>query len=171
MRSSSDPPARCCEGGVCMTLRMTLPPDRWPVDPTAVLAESPGCLVSDLMTIFWSERRMITKIQCRGSQPSGRGPADGFTGTVCIDPDPLCTAQDSHGRAHAASRPGPHRTGGRRPCAAGGQSCRGHSPWGPRVVRAQQAALGRRGPDLRQDTHHRSGISGWQGRGLAGTRQ
>ncbi|ABF46532.1 short-chain dehydrogenase/reductase SDR [Deinococcus geothermalis DSM 11300] len=62
MRSSSDPPARCCEGGICMTLRITLPPDRWPVDPTAVLAESPGFLISDLMVIFWSERRMITKI-------------------------------------------------------------------------------------------------------------
>src|SRR5260370_27971232 len=45
-------------------------------------------------------RRQAMEIRRRGSQPSGNGPADYFTGTVCIDP--LFEAPDP-ARVRAAS--------------------------------------------------------------------
>ena len=78
------------------------------------------------------------EIKRSGSQPSGKGPAEWFTGTVRIDP--LFQAPDSgarcrrqrhlrarrpHGMAHPSARPDPDRDGRLRPGAALGRPDRG----------------------------------------------
>ena len=78
-------------------------------------------------------------IKRSGSQPSGKGPAEYFTGTVRIDPlfqapDPArvrrrqrhVRARRSDGMAHPPAGPDPDRDGRLRPGAALGRSDRGN---------------------------------------------
>ena len=79
------------------------------------------------------------EIKRSGSQPSGKGPADYFTGTVRIDPlfeaaDPgACCRRQRHVRArrpnrmaHASAGPDPDRDGRLRAGAALGRADRGN---------------------------------------------
>ena len=98
-------------------------------------------------------------IKRAGSQPSGKGPADWFTGMVRIDPLFPVTAPArggrqcghvragrAHGLAYAPARPGPHRHGRLRPGAARGRPDRGNSPRRRRGLRAGRETLARRRP-------------------------
>ena len=78
------------------------------------------------------------EIRRSGSQPSGKGPTDWFTGTVRIDllfqaPDPARVLRQRHVRtrrpdsmAHASARSDPDRDGRLRPGAALGRPDRGN---------------------------------------------
>ena len=92
-----------------------------------------------------------------GSQPSNKGPADWFTGTVRVDP--LFTApapaarpwrqghvraRRPHGMAHAPARADADRDGGLRPGAARGRPGRGDPARRRGLVPAWRKALARR---------------------------
>ena len=81
------------------------------------------------------------EIKRAGSQPSGKGPAEWFTGTVRIDPlfsppDPARVAgalvtfepRRAHGVAYASARPDLDRHFRLRLGAARGPTCRGDPP-------------------------------------------
>ena len=117
-----------------------------------------------------------------GSVPSGKGPADYFTGTVRVDllfdaPDPArvtrrqrhLRARRPHRLAHASARPDADRHLRLRPGAALGRSHRG-DPSGRRdLVRAGRKALARRSAGHGDDPHRHSGKAQRQNRRLDGT--
>jgi hypothetical protein len=124
------------------------------------------------------------EIKRSGSQPSAKGPAEWFTGTVRIDP-----LFDAPLPARAAGASVTFEPGARtawhthplgqtlivnirlRTSAALGRPCRGDSARRCRVVYARREALAWRGADHGNDAHRGSGEGRGQGRGLAGTRQ
>ena len=124
------------------------------------------------------------EIKRSGSQPSGKGPADWFTGTVRIDPlfSPPDPARVTG--AHVTFEPGArtawhtHPLGQTLIVTAGcgrvqrdGRPDRGDPAGRRRLVPARRKALARRGADHRHDPyrHHREARR--QGRRLAGEGQ
>ena len=96
-------------------------------------------------------------IKRSGSQPSGKGPAEYFTGTVRIDPlfqaarsgarrrrERHVRARRSDGVAHAPAGPDADRDGRLRPRPALGRPDRGNPARRRDLVRARREALARR---------------------------
>ena len=130
------------------------------------------------------QRTKTMEIKRSGSQPSGKGPADWFTGTVRIDP--LFQATDAGarargkrhlraGRAHRLAHPSARSDADRhrrlRPGAARGRPDRGNPAGRRRLVRAGRKALARRGAHHRHDPHRHPGGARRQGRRLDGAGQ
>ena len=123
------------------------------------------------------------EIKRSGSQPSGKGPADWFTGTVRIDPlfqapDPARARRQRHiragrpdGLAHASARPDADRHGRLRLGAALGRADRGNPARRRGLVPARREALARRHADHGDDAHRHSGRARRQGGRLDGTGQ
>ena len=123
----------------------------------------------------------ITRI---GSQPSAKGPADWFTGTVRIDPLFQATRPGTCGRcqrhvrargpdgvAHPSAGADPDRHGRLRLGPAGGRPGRGGPSRRRGLVPAGREALARRDGDHGHDPYRHPGTARRQGRRLAGTRQ
>jgi hypothetical protein len=121
-------------------------------------------------------------IKRNGTQPSGKGPAEWFTGTVRLDPlfkapDPArqrrqrhVRARCAHGLAHTSAWTDADRDGRQRPRAARGRISRANPTWRCRLVPAGREALARRGADHSDDAHRNCESARWQGRRLDGTR-
>ena len=124
------------------------------------------------------------EIKRSGSQPSGKGPAEYFTGTVRIDPLFQATeparaagrqrhvrARRPHRLAYASARPDAHRHGRLRPGPALGRPDRG-DPAGRRgLVSAGREALARGDADDGHDAHRHPGAARRQGRRVDGKGQ
>ena len=123
------------------------------------------------------------EIKRNGSQSSGKGSADYFTGTVRIDPlfqasEPArgtgASVTFRTGRPHRLAHPSA-RTDADRHCRGGtgaalGRSGRGNQAGPCGLVSARREALARRFTDDGNDAHRHPGTSGWQGGRLAGAR-
>ena len=110
-----------------------------------------------------------------GSRPSGKGPADWFTGTVRIDPlftapEPARVAAPRHLRArcphrlaHAPARPVAHRAHRVSGACSARAAGRGDPPRRRRLVPARREALARCLAHDGDDPHRHSGIARRQG--------
>ena len=120
-------------------------------------------------------------IKRSGSQPSGKGPADWFTGTVRIDPLFQATEPARAAGASVTFEPGARTawhthplgqtlivTAGAGLRAALGRPDRGDPPGRRGLVPAGREALARRLADHRDDAHRHSGAARRQGRRLDG---
>ena len=123
--------------------------------------------------IHWREQRMNSTADTDpriGSQPSAKGPADWFTGTVRIDPlvrshDPARVGRGErhvragcpHRVAHPPARPDADRHRRLRLGAAGGRAGRGDPARRRGVVPAGREALARGRADHRDDAHRHPG--------------
>jgi hypothetical protein len=139
-----------------------------------------GPAAAEAPTPTTKRRDGTTEIKRSGSQPSGKGPADSFTGALRIDPlfqapDParvrgasVTFEPGAHGMAYRSPGSDPDRhirpgmgAGLRRPS-------RGNPPRRRGLVSAGREALARRDGD---DAYRHSGGVGWQDRRLDGARQ
>jgi hypothetical protein len=121
-------------------------------------------------------------IKRAGSQPSGKGPSDWFTGTVRLDPLFQAPAPArvggasvtfepgarTHCLAHPSARSDSDRHGWMRLGAARRRPNRGNPPRRCRVVPPRREALAWRHAENGNDTHRHSGSAGWQTSGLVG---
>ena len=135
----------------------------------AVAAARPAAAEPPALTAT-KRRNGTMEIKRSGSQPSGKGPADYFTGTVRIDPlfrgarpgtrarrQRHVRARRPHGLAHASARPDADRHGRLRLGAALGRPGRGNPARRRGLVSARREALAWRGADHGDDAHRHSG--------------
>jgi hypothetical protein len=114
-------------------------------------------------------------IKRAGSQPSGKGPTDWFTGTVRLDPLFQASAPARVGGASVTFEPGArtawhtHPLGQTLIITAGcgwvqrdGGPSRGNPPRRCRVVSPRREALAWCHAENGNDAHRHSGIAGWQ---------
>ena len=128
------------------------------------------------------KERNPMQIQRAGTNPSGKGPADWFTGTVRVDPLFRRPTQRACG-ASVTFEPGARTAWHTHPlgqtlvvtCGCGWAQSkgprRGNSPWRRGLVRARREALARRDSNDRYDAYRDPGTARRQNGRLAGARQ
>ena len=121
------------------------------------------------------------EIERSGSQPSGKGPADWFTGTVRIDPlfpgagagarggqQRYLRVRSAHRLAYASARPDADRNRRLWTCAALGRSDRGDPAGRRRLLRAGRETLAWRRTHPGHDAPRHPGATRRQGRRVDG---